>query len=130
MLKDEIIRPSSSPWNSPLLVVPKKGKQKWRVVVDYRKLNEVTIADAYPIPNIEDILGQLGDSKYFTALDLASGFHQIEVKKEDKEETAFSTPNGHFEFNRIPFGLRNAPPTFQRLMNKVLTGLQCDVIMA
>lgn len=128
MLQEGVVRPSSSPWNSPLLVVPKKpdsnGQRKWRVVVDFRKLNEITVADAFPLPNIEDILGQLGDSKYFSTLDLANGFHQIGVREEDKPKTAFSTPHGHFEFNRMPFGLRNAPPTFQRLMNKVLTGLQ------
>lgn len=125
---DGIIRNSVSPWNAPLWVVPKKkdatGNQKWRMVIDYRKLNEVTISDNYPIPNISEILDQLGKSKYFSVLDLKSGFHQIPVEEVDIEKTAFSTPYGHFEFTRMPFGLKNAPSCFQRLMNTVLAGLQ------
>lgn len=128
MLKQGIIRPSVSPYCSPLWVVPKKldatGERKWRIVIDYRKLNNVTVGDSYPLPNIEHILDQLGHSQYFTTLDLASGFHQIEMKPEDISKTAFSTPFGHYEFTRMPFGLRNSPSTFQRLMNTVLTGLQ------
>ena len=128
MLDQQIIQPSSSPWSSPLWIVPKKidstGKQKWRVVIDYRKLNNITVGDAYPLPNISEILDQLGHSKYFTTLDLASGFHQIPISPADAAKTAFSTPNGHYQFSRMPFGLKNAPATFQRLMNNVLTGLQ------
>jgi len=128
MLDDDIIRPSSSQWNAPLLVVPKKadasGKQKLRIVIDFRKLNDLTIGDSFPLPNITDILDQLGNAKYFSTLDLASGYHQIPMQEEHKRKTAFSTPYGHFEFNRMPFGLKNAPATFQRLMNSVLTGIQ------
>lgn len=128
MLKQGIIRPSASPWSSPLWVVPKKvdasGTKKWRVVVDYRKLNNITVGDAYPLPNIEDILDQLGHSKYFTTLDLASGYHQIPVKETDRQKTAFTTPSGQYEFTRMPFGLKTAPSVFQRLMNSVLSGLQ------
>ena len=128
MLKTKIIQTSASQWNAPLLVVPKKadasGKPKLRVVVDFRKLNDLTIGDSFPLPNITDILDQLGNAKYFTTLDLASGYHQIPMIEEDKPKTAFSTPYGHYEFNRMPFGLKNAPATFQRLMNSVLTGLQ------
>lgn len=122
-----IIKDSESPWNSPIWIVPKKqdasGIQKWRIVIDYRKLNEITKADKFPIPNIDDIFDQLGNSKYFTTLDLASGFHQIPVHPKDQEKTAFSTHQGHFEFVKMPFGLKNAPATFQRIMNSVLTGL-------
>lgn len=128
MLDQNIIRPSTSPWNSPIWIVPKKqdatGKQKWRVVIDYRKLNEITIGDSYPLPNITDILDKLGHSAYFTTLDLASGFHQLELNPKDIPKTAFSTPYGHYEFLRMPFGLKNAPATFQRAMDSVLYGLQ------
>ncbi|KAA5654845.1 RNA-directed DNA polymerase, partial [Pseudomonas aeruginosa] len=84
----------------------------------------MTIGETYPIPNIVEILDQLGNSKYFTTLDLASGFHQITMNQKDACKTAISVPQGHFEFTRMPFGLKNAPSTFQRLMNNVLTGLQ------
>lgn len=128
MLTDNIIKESNSPYNSPLLIVPKKpdihGNKKWRVVVDFRKLNEKTIGDAYPLPNITEILDQLGNSKYFSSLDLASGYHQVTMSQKDQQKTAFSTPFGHYEFNRMPFGLKGAPATFQRMMNSVLTGLQ------
>ena len=128
MLDENIIRPSTSPWSSPIWVVPKKkdasGKQKWRVVIDYRKLNDITIGDSYPLPNITDILDKLGHSTYFTTLDLASGFHQVEVDPKDIPKTAFNTPYGHYEFLRMPFGLKNAPATFQRAMDSVLYGLQ------
>lgn len=128
LLKKKIIEPSSSPYNSPLWIVPKKpdsrGNKQWRMVIDYRMLNEKTIGDAYPLPNITEILDQLGSAKYFSIFDLASGFHQIPMNKEDAAKTAFSTPYGHYQFNRMPFGLKNAPATFQRLMDQVLTGLQ------
>jgi Reverse transcriptase (RNA-dependent DNA polymerase). len=94
------------------------------MVMDYRALNEKTIGDAYPLPNITSILDQLGGSRYFTVLDLASGFHQIEIDPADRHKTAFSTLFGHFEFNRMPFGLKSAPATFQRMMDIVLSGLQ------
>lgn len=84
----------------------------------------MTVGDAYPLPNITEILDLLGSSKFFSTLDLANGFHQIEVGQLDREKTAFSTPLGHFEYRRMPFGLKGAPATFQRLMNNVLVGLQ------
>ena len=108
MLDQGIIRPSISPWSSPVWVVPKKldasGKEKCRVVVDYRKLNELTIDDKYPLSNISDLLDQLGKCQYFTTFDLASGFHQIEIDSKDIQKTAFTVENGHFEFVRMPFG--------------------------
>lgn len=111
-----------------MLVVLKKtdasGKPKLRVVIDFRKLNDLTIGNSFPLPNINDILEQLGNAKYFTTLDLASGYHQIQMNEQDKEKTAFSTQTGHYEFTSVPFGLKNALATFQRLMNTVLIGLQ------
>ena len=131
MLEQDIIQPSISPWSSPIWVVPKKldasGKKKWRLVIDYRNLNMRTIDEKYPLPNITDILDKLGKANYFTTLDLASGFHQILVDPEDIEKTAFSTEGGHYEFKRMPFGLKNAPATFQRVMDNVLRGLQNEI---
>lgn len=109
MLDDGMIENSRSPWNSPLLIVPKKsedGNKRWRVVVDFRKLNDVTIGDTFPLPNISEILDQLGKSNYFSTLDLARGYHQIPMKEEDKEKTAFSTEFGHFHFKRMIEGLK------------------------
>ena len=91
--------------------------------MDYRKLNSVTHQDAYPLPRIDSTLDSLAGAAYFTTLDLASGYWQVEVEEQDKEKTAFSTPKGHFEFNVMLFGLTNAPATFQRLMECVLAGL-------
>lgn len=128
MLEEGIIQNSNSAWNSPLLVVPKKSttdEKKFRVVVDYRKLNEVSIGDCYPIPNITEILDQLGKSNYFSTLDMASSYHQILIDPRDKHLTAFNAgSSGHYEFNRLPFGLKNAPSTFGKLMNVVMSGLQ------
>lgn len=134
MLQQGIITPSTSPWSSPLWVVPKKpdasGEKKWRIVIDYRKLNEQTIGDAYPLPNIEDILDHLGHAIYFSTLDLYSGFSQIPMDPKDAPKTAFTTPQGHFQSNRLSFGLKNSPAIFQRMMNTALAGLtstQCFV---
>lgn len=127
-IQQGIIQHSNSPWSSPIWIVPKKidasGKQKWRRVIDYRKLNEKTIDDKYPLPNITDLLDKLGKANYFTTLDLASGYHQIEVHRDDISKTAFNVENGHYEFKRMPFGLKNAPATFQRVMDNILRGVQ------
>lgn len=128
MLEKNIIRPSNSPWSFPICVVPKKldasGKQKWRLVVDYRKLNDKTISDRYALPNINDILDKLDWCQYFTTLDLVSGFHQIEMNETDISKTAFNTASGHYEYLRMPFGLKNTLATFQRIMDNILRGIQ------
>lgn len=136
MLRDGIIKESISPYTSPVWVVPKKsdasGKKKFRLVIDYRKLNEKTISDKYPIPDITDILDKLGRAKYFSTIDLVSGFHQIQLNDEDTEKTAFSINSGKYEFTRMPFGLKNAPATFQRIMDCILRdaiGIFCFVYM-
>ncbi|PNF37360.1 hypothetical protein B7P43_G17830 [Cryptotermes secundus] len=133
---EEDITTSNSGWNFPLLVVPKKldalGKGKWRICIDFRKLNEVTVGDCYPLPNIQDILDKLGRARYFTALDCASGYLQVPMAEDDRCQTAFSTADGHFEYKRMPFGLKSAPSTLQRMMNNVLSeliGNKCLVYM-
>lgn len=124
LLDNKIIRPSISPYSSPVWIVPKKldasGKRKWRLVIDYRKLNQKTIEDKYPLPRIDEILDNLGRSIYFSTLDLAQGFHQIEMHENSIEKTAFTVNHGHYEYTRMPFGLKNAPSTFQRVMDNVL----------
>ena len=126
MLEQNIIEPSDSPWNFPLLAVPKKstdGSRKWRVVVDFRRLNDVTLDRVFPLPHIVEILDQLGKSSYFSTLDMTNGYHQVLLDEDAKPKTAFNTSAGHFHFNRMPFGLKGAPATFQNLMNSVLSGL-------
>lgn len=122
-----IIRPSESGYCSPIWLVKKKedslGNPRWRLVVDFRELNEKTFTVVYPTPNIIEIIDQTGDAEWFSTFDLANGFHQIKIHPDDIHKTAFSTPHQHYEFGRMPFGLKNAPPTFQRLMNKVLVDM-------
>lgn len=128
LLEDNVIQNSHSPWSAPVHLVPKKldasGERKYRMVIDYRRLNEITVDDKYPLPNITDLFDKLGKSQYFSTLDLASGYHQIEVNEADRAKTAFTTQSGHYEFGRMPFGLKTAPATFQRAMDNVLRGLQ------
>ena len=98
----------------------KKANGKWRMCVDYRALNTQTVRDRYPLPSIQSILSTLGGSTVFSKMDLVSGFHQIQIHDEDVEKTAFNTQFGAFEWVVTPFGLCNAPSTFQRVVNDVL----------
>jgi hypothetical protein len=122
MLDKGIISPSSSPWASPVVLVRKKDGTI-RFCVDYRELNKVTFQDAYPLPRIDDSLDALSGSRWFSSLDLASGYWQVEMDRNDRSKTAFTTGTGLYEYNVMPFGLCNAPGTFERLMELVLSGL-------
>ena len=116
-----IVQPTQSPWSSPVVVVTKRDGGL-RLCVDYRKLNAVTKTDIFPLPRIDDCLDSLNGNAYFSTLDLASGYWQIAMEADSREKTAFVTPDGAFEFTVMPFGLSNAPSTFQRLMQTVLKG--------
>ncbi len=125
MLELGVIKPTVSPWSSPIVLVKKKDGSI-RFCVDLRQVNAVTKKDAYPLPNINDCLGSLSGSEFFCTLDLASGYWQVAVAPDDIEKTAFSTHRGQFAFTRMPFGLTNAPATFMRLMEMTLRGLEWE----
>lgn len=124
-----VAQPSNSGWAAPIIMVRKKD-QTMRLCVDYRPLNERTIKDAYPLPRIQDTLDTLSTARYFSTLDLTSGYWQVEMTPRARKAAAFCTPRkGLFEWNVMPFGLCNAPATFQRLMDRVLAGLQWETCL-
>lgn len=132
LLDDDLVEPSTSPYNSALLVVPKKGSddtKKWRLVVDYRQLNKKIVDDKFHLTRLEDVLDRIGRAKYFTTLDMTSSFHQIELDEESRPLTAFSTNNGHYQFKRLPFAIKISSNSFQRMLTIALTDLSASAFL-
>jgi len=129
LLEKDLIEPSTSPWSSPVVIVKKKDGSH-RLCIDYRALNKVCPAENFPMVRQETIRESVAGAKWFSTLDMASGYHQINVKKEDRPKTAFSTNQGHYQFKVMSFGLCNAPSTFTRIMQTLLQNLQPDQCLA
>jgi len=125
LLENDLIEPSCSNYNSPLILVPKpvlNGEKRWRMCVDYRLINKKLIADKYPLPRIDEILDGLGRAKYFSIIDLFQGFHQVPLEKDSRDITSFSTTDGSFRWKVLPFGLNVSPNSFSRMMNLAFAG--------
>ena len=126
LLENDFIEPSQSNYSSPCILVP-KSNGTYRMCTDYRKVNSVTKTDSFPIPRIDDCIDKVGNSKYVTKFDLLKGFWQVPLTDRAKEVSAFATPNGLYQYKVMPFGMKNSPATFQRLVNNVICGLDgCD----
>ena len=126
MLQDCIIQTTHSPWDAPMVLVPKKNGTQ-RICIDYRKLKAVTIPDPFPIPRMDDLLDGISSAKFITTLDLSRGYWQVPMDPASREKTAFSTGFGKYEFRVMPFGLVGAQATFQRLMNELFGDLHGKV---
>ena len=118
MLSKGLIRPSASPWGSPIIFVDKRDGTT-RLCVDYRKLNDVTIKNKYPLPKIEDLFDQMNGARVFSKIDLRTGYHQLKIRDSDIPKTAFTTRYGFFEYTVMSFSFTNAPAYFMNLMNKI-----------
>lgn len=129
LLRNGLIQPSSSPYASPALLVKKKNGE-WRLCVDYRRLNALTVKNIYPLPIIQELLDELGGAHRFTSLDLRAGYHQIRMAEHDQSKTAFHTNQGHYEYRVMPYGVTGGPATFQHTMNTILEPLlrKCVVV--
>ncbi|UYV76234.1 K02A2.6-like [Cordylochernes scorpioides] len=129
LLKYNVIRPSYSSYASPAMLVNKRNEGKIRLVIDYRKLNDIIKRDSEPIPRIDSILDKLSEANIFTTLDLLSGYHHLDIHPDDKEYTAFTTTHGLYEFNKLSFGLKNSPSQFQRVLRQILNKYDVDFCM-
>ena len=128
LLRKGVIQESSSSYASPIVLV-RKPDGSLRMCVDYRKLNSKTRRDAFPLPRIDESLDALSGAAFFSTIDLASGYHQVAMHEKDRARTAFTTPFGLYEYLRMPFGLCNAPATFQRLMQATMSDLAFQIVL-
>ena len=120
LLKKRFVRPSISPWGAPVLFI-KKNDGSLKMYIDYRRLNQVTIKNKYPLPRIDELFDQLQGAEYFSKIDLRYGYNQLRVRESDVQKTAFQIRYGYYEFSVMPFGLTNTPAVFIALMNKIFT---------
>ena len=126
MLQNGIIEPSKSQWSSPCVLMPKPDGT-YHFCTDFRKVNSITKTDSYPIPRIDDRIDRIGHSKYLSKFDLLKGYWQVPLTEKAKEVSAFVTPDGLFQYRVMLFGMKNAPVTFQRMINSIICGLKgCD----
>ncbi len=129
LLEHGLAVPSQSPWSSPCILVP-KSDSTYRFCTDYRKINAVTKPDSFPLPRMEDCVDRVGSAHYVTKLDLLKGYWQVPLTSRASEISAFVTPDNFLQYSVMAFGMRNAPSTFQRLMNRVLSGVSdCEVYL-
>ncbi|CAF1106349.1 unnamed protein product [Adineta ricciae] len=128
MLRAGIVIPSTSDWSSPVVLLT-KSDGTFRFIIDYRKLNAITKKDVYPQPTVEELIQRLGGHSWFTKIDMKAGYHQIPIRDQDKEKTAFVTQDGLYQFEVLPMGLMNAPPTFQRLMHNIIGYNRWDYVV-
>ena len=130
LLKNGVVKESMSPFNNPVLMVPKKEPGKWRFCLDCRYINDLTEDQYFPIPLIEEVMDSLAGAKVFSTLDMTSGYHQVLLDEETSNMCAFSTRKGHFQYNRLPMGLRNSGMTFQKMVTLIMSGMLYSEVLA